>query len=153
MSIQVNTLFNNIVSKVDSYKSELLNSDAQDFSSYLKDGFNSIDEDKNSNLSKNEILKSVEKENKNPELQKILDNKNIESLMSNIDTNSDGSISKTEVNPNGNLPNILKSAYNDVKSAGGLGYAAQNLVQKLGENYYASGAMKSLATAAVSYIL
>ena len=156
MDLQISSLMNNITTKVDSYKSKLLSSDTLDFSNYLKDNFDEIDKDKNGLLGKDEITDSASK-NTNPEIQKILDNKNIESIISNIDKNSDDMISKKEADPNSNLGNILKSTYNEFKDLGSntanLGLAAQSLTQKLCQNYYANANMTKLAASAVSYLL
>lgn len=124
MSMQVNTLFNNIISKVDSYKSELLSNDNKDFENYLDKNFKAIDSNKNEQISKDELLDVTKKSEKSPEIQKLLDNKNLESLMSKIDTGAEK-----------------------------LGFAAQTLTQKLSQNLYSSGAMNTLAKAAVSYVL
>ncbi len=156
MDLQISGLMNNITTKVDSYKSKLLGSETLDFSNYLNKNFEEIDEDKNGLLSKNEITESVKKSN-NPEIQKILDGKNIESIISNIDKNTDSMISKKEADPNSNLGNILKSAADEFKSLGGgmqnFGYAAQNLTQNLCKNYYANANLTKLATSAVSHLL
>ncbi|MBS4759403.1 MAG: EF-hand domain-containing protein [Clostridium sp.] len=156
MDLQISSLMNNITTKVDSYKSKLLSSDTLDFSNYLKDNFDNIDKDKNGLLSKDEINTSVKKSD-NPEIQKILDNKNIESIISNIDKNSDDMISKKEADPDSNLGNILKSTANEFKDLGAttanLGIAAQSLTQKLCQNYYANANVTKLATSAVSYLL
>ena len=156
MDIQINSLMNNITSKVDSYKSKLLNSDTLEFSNYLKDNYDDIDKDKNGLLSQDEIKNHVEK-NQNPEIQKILDNKNIESIIANIDKNSDNLLSKKEVDPNSNVGNILKSSFDEFRalgsSAANLGVVAGGLVQKLCQNYYANANLTKLAASAVNYIL
>lgn len=156
MNIQTTGLMNNISSKVDSYKSKLLGSDTLDFSNYLKNNFDEIDEDKNGLLAKEEIAKNAKK-SENPEIQKMLDGKNIESILSNIDKNSDNMISKKEADPNSNVGNLLKSAASEHKSLGGgmqsLGIAAQNLTQNLCKNYYANANLTKLAASAVSYVL
>lgn len=160
MGIQVNEInlqngiINNLYNKVQGYTSQFLNTDTREFASYLKDNYDSVDKNADNALSKNEVSDAVKKETRNPELQKLIDNNNLEKMFANIDTNEDGSISYKEVNPNSNVPDMLKSAYNEIQTnSQNWGTTAVNLAQNLCKNYYASPAMRSLATSAVSALV
>ena len=161
MGIQVNNeinlqsgFLNNLYTKVQNYTSQFLNTDTRDFASYLNENYESIDKNKDNELSKNEISASIKREERNRELQKLIDNNNLEKMLAKIDTNEDGKISYSETDPNSNVSNLLKSAYNQVQSdPQNWGNTAVNLTQNLCKNYYASSAMTKLATSAVSYLM
>ena len=160
MGIQVNDtslqngVINNLYTKVQGYTSQFLNTDTRDFGKYLKENFDSIDSNKDSALSKNEISTAVKQDIRNQELQKLINNNNLEKMFANIDTNDDGNISYSETNPNGNLSGILKSAYNQYKAdSNNLGNAALSLTQNLCKNYYASSTMSKLATSAITALV
>ena len=72
-----------LASSAQRYISKMQNEDDAAFASFLKDNFDSIDSDQNNLLSKQEITTSITKENQNPAIQNILQNKNIESIISN----------------------------------------------------------------------
>lgn len=149
-----NTLINNLYSKVQGYTSQFLNTDTSEFASHLKNNYDKIDKNADNSLSKNEINASVKNEARNPELQKLIDNNNLEKMFANIDTNEDGGISYKETNPNSNVPDMLKSAYREIQNnSQNWGSTAINLTQNLCKNYYASPAMRSLATSAVSALI
>lgn len=160
MGIQVNndlnaqnSVLNNLYSSVKGYTSQFLNTGTREFSSYLKDNFDTIDKDRNSSLSKDEVSSSVKTDVRNNELQKLIDNNNLEKMMSEIDTNGDGKITFSETNPNGNVGNLLKSSLREIQTNKNWGAAAQNLAQNLCKNYYASPMMASAAAGAVSALL
>lgn len=153
-----NSLFSKLMDAADSYKSKLINTDTSDFADYLKDNFSKIDSDGNNLLSANEITSSV-KDNKenpdvlNPEIQKILDNKNIESMMANIDVNSDNNIAYKEVDSKSKLTDIMESAFKDFSGSKNLGDTVRNMTQKLGQAYYLNDSAKSMLASAVNYVL
>ena len=101
-----------------------------------------------------EVSASVKQQTKNQELQKLIENKSLEKMFANIDTDENGSISYSEANPDGNLKDIFQSAYNQYKTnPDNWGNAALSLTQNLCKNYYASAAMTKLATNAVSALV
>ncbi len=161
MGIQINNdlnlqngFINSLYTKVQGYTSQFLNTDTREFASYLNENFDSIDKDGNSNLSKDEISAAVKRETRNQELQKLIDNNSLEKMLANIDTNEDGNISYKETDPNSNVNDILKSAYYEIQNnSQNWGSAALNLTQNMCKNYYASSAMTSLATSAVSALI
>lgn|SRR5574344_635127 len=157
MGIQINTEQNTLVSslytKAKNYTSNLLNSDTKDFAQYLNENFDSIDENQNSSLSKDEITSAVRNTSRDAELQRIINNNNIEDLTSQIDKNQDGAISKIETNTTSNVPEILKSALRGIQNNESFGFAAQNLTQNLCKNFYANPQLTAMATSAVSYLL
>lgn len=157
MGIQINTEPNTLVSslytKAKNYTSNLLNSDTKDFAQYLNENFDSIDENQNSSLSKDEITSAVRNTSRDAELQRIINNNNIEDLTSQIDKNQDGAISKIETNTTSNVPEILKSALRGIQNNESFGFAAQNLTQNLCKNFYANPQLTAMATSAVSYLL
>ena len=161
MGIQINNdlnlqngFINSLYTKVQGYTSQFLNTDTREFASYLNENFDSIDKDGNSNLSKDEISAAVKRETRNQELQKLIDNNSLEKMLANIDTNEDGNISYKETDPNSNVNDILKYAYYEIQNnSQNWGSAALNLTQNMCKNYYASSAMTSLATSAVSALI
>lgn len=160
MGIQVNDtnlqngIINNLYTKVQGYTSQFLNTDTREFADYLNKNFDSIDKNSDSSLSKDEISASIKREARNQELQKLIDNNSLEKMFANIDTNDDGSISKSETDPNSNVPGLLKNAYREIQNnSQNWGNTAINLAQNLCKNYYASPAMTSLATSAVSALV
>lgn len=148
-----NSLINNLYSKVQGYTSSFLNTDTKDFADYLKNNFDEIDKNADKTLSKSEITAQTVTDRRNEELKKILDNKSLEKLTSNVDTNQDGSVEFSEVNPNSNVPNILQGALRNIQNTKDWGFAAQNLTQSLCKNYYASPMMTAAATSAINCIL
>ncbi len=161
MGIQINNevnfqneILNNLYTKVQGYTSQFLNTDTREFASYLKDNYDSIDKDANNELTMEEVSASVKQQTKNQELQKLIENKSLEKMFANIDTDENGSISYSEANPDGNLKDIFQSAYNQYKTnPDNWGNAALSLTQNLCKNYYASAAMTKLATNAVSALV
>lgn len=160
MGIQVNEvnlqngIINNLYTKVQGYTSQFLNTDTREFGDYLKKNFDSVDENADASLSKNEISASIKRDQRNQELQKLIDNNSLEKMFANIDTNEDGKISYSETNPNSNVPDMLKNAYREIQNnSQNWGSTAMNLAQNLCKNYYASPAMTKLATSAVSALV
>ena len=146
-------LLDKLASSAQRYISKMQNEDDAAFASFLKDNFDSIDADKNSLLSKQEITTSITKENQNPAIQNILQNKNIESIISNIDANNDSLISKKEVDPDSNLGDIFKSAYKDLKNDVGLKNTALNLTNRVAQAYFLNDSFRSAATSAINLVL
>ena len=142
-----------LASSAQRYISKMQNEDDAAFASFLKDNFDSIDSDQNNLLSKQEITTSITKENQNPAIQNILQNKNIESIISNIDANDDGSISKKEVDSDSNLGDIFKSAYKDLKNDVGLKNTALNLTNKVAQAYFLNDSFRSAAASAINLVL
>lgn len=145
-----NAILNNLYSSVRGVSSQFLNTGTREFASVLRENFDSIDKNADNKISKEELAKA---DIRNQELKKLIDNQNIEKTMTNLDTNEDGSISFSEVNPNSNVPDLLKSALREIQTTKNFGSSAMNLAQNLCKNYYASPAMTSLATNAVSALM
>ena len=145
-----NAILNNLYSSVRGVSSQFLNTGTREFASVLRENFDSIDKNADNKISKEELAKA---DIRNQELKKLIDNQNIEKTMANWDTNEDGSISFSEVNPNSNVPDLLKSALREIQTTKNFGSSAMNLAQNLCKNYYASPAMTSLATNAVSALM
>lgn len=145
-----NAILNNLYSSVRGVSSQFLNTGTREFASVLRENFDSIDKNADNKISKEELAKA---DIRNQELKKLIDNQNIEKTMANLDTNEDGSISFSEVNPNSNVPDLLKSALREIQTTKNFGSSAMNLAQNLCKNYYASPAMTSLATNAVSALM
>lgn len=157
MGLQVNSgvtpetgLINTLYNKAQDYASKLLSSDELDFAQYLDKNYESIDKDKDNTLSQNEIAAATVRDQKNEELKKILENKDVNELTNNIDKNQDGKITKDETDPNSNVPNILKSALREIQTTKDFGLAAQNFTMNMCKNYYANDTLTSLAKNAVS---
>lgn len=148
-----NGIINSLYTKVQGYTSNLLNTDTKDFADYLRSNFDEIDKNSDNTLSKQEIALQTLKDRKNPELQKVLENNNVNKLTENVDTDKDRKVTYSEVNPDSNVPNILKGALREIQNTKDWGFGAQNLAQNLCKNYYASPAMTQLATQAISYVL
>lgn len=146
-------LLDKLASSAQKYISKMQNEDDKAFADFLKDNFDTIDENKDSLLSKQEITTVVGKENQNPAIQKILQNKNIESIISNLDANHDASISKKEVDSDSNLVDIFKSAYKDLKNDVGLKNTALNLTNKVAQAYFLNDSFRSAATSAINLVL
>lgn len=142
-----------LASSAQRYISKIQNEDDKAFADFLNENFNTIDANKDSLLSKHEITSSVSKENENPAVQKILQNKNIESIISNLDANNDESISKKEVDSDSNLSDIFKSAYKDLRSDTGLKNTALNLTNKVAQAYFLNDSFRSAATSAINLVL
>lgn len=145
-----NAILNNLYSSIRGVSSQFLNTGTREFASVLRENFDSIDKNADNKISKEELAKA---DIRNQELKKLIDNQNIEKTMANLDTNEDGSISFSEVNPNSNVPDLLKSALREIQTTKNFGSSAMNLAQNLCKNYYASPAMTSLATNAVSALM
>lgn len=149
-----NGVINNLYTKVQGYTSQFLNTDTREFASYLKKNYDSIDKNADSELSQEEVAAAAKRDARNEELKKLIDNTSLEKMFANIDTDESGAISYSETDPNGNLSGILKSAYNDIQAnSQNWKNTAVNLTQNLCKNYYASSAMTSLATGAVSALV
>lgn len=145
-----NAILNNLYSSVRGVSSQFLNTGTREFASILKENFDSIDENADNKISKDELAKA---NIRNQELKKLIDNKNIEKTMSEIDTNADGAISFSEVNPDANVPCLLKSALREIQTTKNFGTSAINLAQNLCKNYYATPAMTNLTTNAISALI
>lgn len=157
MGLQVNGaaapetgLINGLYNKAQDYASKLLNSDELDFAQYLDKNYESIDENKDNTLSKNEIAAATVRDQRNEELKKLLENHDVNELTDNIDKNKDGAITKDETDPDSNVPDILKSALREIQTTKDFGLAAQNFTLNMCKNYYANPTLTSLATNAVS---
>lgn len=149
-----NGVINNLYTKVQGYTSQFLNTDTREFASYLKKNYDSIDQNADNALSQEEVSAAVKRDSRSEELKKLIDNTSLEKMFANIDTDENGSISFSETNPNGNLSGIVKSAYNEIQAdSQNWKNAAMNLTQNLCKNYYASSALTSLATGAVSALV
>lgn len=145
-----NAILNNLYTSVRGVSSQFLNTGTREFASVLKENFDSIDENADNKISKEELVKA---DIRNQELKKLIDNKNIEKTMVDLDIDGDGFISFSEVNPDANVPNLLKSALREIQTTKDFGSSAVNFAQNLCKNYYASPAMTSLATNAVSALM
>ena len=160
MGLQINNgvqpetgLINNLYTKAQDYASKLLKSDALDFAQYLEKNYDSIDKNKDTELSKNEIAAASVSNRRDDELKKILENNNIDDLTQKIDKNQDGKITHEETNPNSNVPDILKSALREIQTTKDFGVTAQNLAMNMCKNYYTNATMTTLAGNAVSCLL
>lgn len=155
MNLQVNET-NSILSKAfisaQNYTNKLLGDDDREFAKYLKNNFEVMDYDKNNELSKNEIEDTL-RTNDHPELQKLLENKSIESIIANIDTNNDNSISVSEVDVSGNVKKALKSGLEEYNSTKDLSSTAKNMAGKLCQAYLISDQMQGYVNSALSYVL
>ena len=145
-----NAILNNLYSSVRGVSSQFLNTGTREFASILKENFDSIDENADNKISKEELAKA---DIRNQELKKLIDNKNIEKTMADIDTDKDGVISFSEVNPESNVPNILKSALREIQTTQNFGTSTMNLAKNLCRNYYATPAMTNLTTNAISALM
>ncbi len=145
-------LINGLYNKAQDYASKLLSSDELDFAQYLNRNYESIDKDKDNVLSKNEIAAATVRDQRNEELKKLLQNKDVNELTNNIDKNQDGQITKDETDPDSNVPHILKSALREIQTTKDFGLAAQNFTLNMCNNYYANKTLTSLATNAVSLL-
>ncbi len=145
-----NAILNNLYSSVRGLSSQFLNTGTREFASILKENFDSIDKNADNKISTEELAKA---DIRNQELKKLIDNKNIEKTITDIDTNADGVISFSEVNPESNVPNILKSALREIQTTKDFGSSTINLAQNLCRNYYASPNMTNLATNAISALM
>ena len=152
-NISQNSIIASLYSKAQNYTSNLLNSDTREFADYLKSNFDEIDKNNDNSLTKNEIAAHTLLDLRNELLKILLYNISIEKLTANIDTNKDGSISYSETNPDGNVPNILKGALREIQTTQNWGMTAQNLAQNLCKNYYASPMLASAAQSAISCLL
>ena len=70
-------LLDKLASSAQKYISKMQNEDDKAFADFLKDNFDTIDENKDSLLSKQEITTAVSKENQNPAIQKFFKTKTL----------------------------------------------------------------------------
>ena len=147
-----NAVLNNLYSSVKGMTSQFLNTGTKDFADYLNKNFDSIDKNTDNSISKAEIETQIKKtEIRNQEIQKILDDKNLEKMMAKIDTNEDGKISLPETNTN--VCNMLKSSLREIQSTKDFGASALHLAQNLAKNYYTNPAINTFATNAISTMI
>lgn len=150
---QSNSLIDKLLDAAESYKSKLVNTDTSDFSDYLKDNFSTIDKDRDNLLSKKEINETLNENRRNPEIEKIINNTNIESIIANIDTNNDGNVSFKEVDPKSKLSDLASSAIKDYSHSKDIGSTVMNLTQRLGQSFYLNDSAKTMLASAVNYVL
>ena len=147
-----NAVLNNLYSSVKGMTSQFLNTGTRDFADYLNKNFDSIDKNADKSISKAEIETQIKRaEIKNQELQKILDNKNLERMMAKLDSNEDEKISQAETNTH--VFDMLKSSLREIQPQKDLGVSALNLAQNLAKNYYTNPAINTLATNVVSTMI
>lgn len=150
---QSNSLIDKLLDAAESYKSKLVNTDTSDFADYLKDNFSTIDKDRDNLLSKKEINETLNENKRNPEIEKIINNTNIESIIANIDTNNDGNVSFKEVDPKSKLSDLASSAIKDYSHSKDIGSTVMNLTQRLGQSFYLNDSAKTMLASAVNYVL
>ncbi len=148
-----NDLISKLFSAAGSYASKLQDPDQKEFSNYLKDNFGKIDTDQDGGLSKKEIMESLKDENLNPNIQKIVENRNIESIIANIDNNADNVISMKEVTPSTEIEDVLKSTYNELRNSRSLKTIAGNLAYNVTQAYNNNPEIRSFVNKAVDLVL
>lgn len=143
-----NAVLNNLYSSVKGMTSQFLNVGTQEFANYLNKNFDSIDKNADKSISKEEIKKV---EIRNQEIQKLLDNKNLEKMMARLDSNKDEklSFSETQTVAQNNVPDILKSSLREIQSTKDFGVTAVNFAQNLYKNYSTSPVITNAVSAFV----
>ena len=148
-----NNLIGKLFSAAESYGAKLKNPAEKEFSNYLKENFDKIDNDTDGVLSKKEIMDSLKDKNLSPEIRNIVENRNIESIIANIDNNANNVISMSELTPSSNVTDILKSTYNDIRNSRSLNTIAGNLAYNVSHAFNNNPELRSLVTRAVDMVL